>query len=126
LAGGRLAADGADHAERSEGMTGAVASELAKLRAPVFALPIGAQAVKDLAIEKVVVDDFAFVRTQVTIDVTLTARGFSSTEVPLVVRREGQIVAQKTVRVGSGVERAQAKLSFIPDRTGKFAFELAA
>src|SRR3989440_1706445 len=126
LAGVLLASDGADNAELSEGMTGAVASELAKLRAPVFALPIGAQAVKDLAIEKVVVDDFAFVRTQVVIDVTVTARGFPSTDVPLVVRREGQIVAQKTVRVGGGTERVQAKLSFIPDRTGKFAFQVAA
>jgi len=126
LAGVIVASDGADNAELSEGMTGAAASELDKLRAPVFALPIGAQAVKDLAIEKVVVDDFAFVRTQVVIDVTVTARGFPSTDVPLVVRREGQIVAQKTVRVGSGTERVQAKLSFIPDRTGKFAFQVAA
>ncbi|MFL5398696.1 MAG: glutamine amidotransferase [Myxococcales bacterium] len=126
LAGVLLASDGADNAEVPEGMTGAAAAELDKIRAPVFALPIGAQAVKDLAIEKVAVDDFAFVRTQVTIEVTVTARGFGSTDVPLVVRREGQIVAQKTVRVGGGVERAQAKLSFIPDRTGKFAFQVAA
>jgi len=126
LAGVILASDGADNAELAEGMTGAAASELGKLRAPVFALPIGAQAVKDLAIEKVVVDDFAFVRSQLTIDVTVTARGFPSTDVPLVVRREGQIVAQKTIRVGGGNERVQAKLAFVPDRTGKFAFQVAA
>ncbi|MFL5371277.1 MAG: hypothetical protein ACJ78Z_13865, partial [Myxococcales bacterium] len=60
LAGVLLASDGADNAEVPEGMTGAAAAELEKIRAPVFALPIGAQAVKDLAIEKVAVDDFAF------------------------------------------------------------------
>src|SRR5207248_459885 len=99
---------------------------LQKLAAPVFALPIGAQAVKDLAIDKVMVDDFAFVRNQVTVDVTVTARGFTSTDVPLVVKREGQIVAQKTVRVGGGTQRAEVKLAFVPDRTGKFAFQISA
>ncbi|HWE25951.1 MAG TPA: glutamine amidotransferase [Myxococcales bacterium] len=126
LAGLVVASDGADNAELVEGMTPQATTELQKLGAPVFALPVGAQAVKDLAIDKVVVDDFAFVRNQVTVDVTVSARGFPATDVPVVVKREGQIVAQKTVHVGSGVQRAETKLSFIPDRTGKFAFEVAA
>jgi len=126
LAGLLVASDGADNAELLEGMTPQAAAELEKLSAPVFALPIGAQAVKDLAVDRVVVDDFAFVRNQVTIDVTVTARGFSATDVPLVVKREGQIVAQKTVRVGGGTQRAEVKLAFVPDRTGKFAFQVSA
>src|SRR5712675_1237413 len=126
LAGLVVASDGADNAELSEGVTPQAAAELQKLNAPVFALPIGAQALKDLAIDKVVVDDFAFVRSQVTVEVTVSARGFPSTDVPLVVKREGQIVAQKMVRVGGGTQRAEAKLSFVPDRTGKFAFTVSA
>ncbi|HKB77475.1 MAG TPA: hypothetical protein VKC58_12825, partial [Myxococcales bacterium] len=126
LAGLVVASDGADNAELSEGVTPQAAAELQKLNAPVFALPIGAQALKDLAIDKVVVDDFAFVRSQVTVEVTVSARGFPSTDVPLVLKREGQVVAQKTVRVGGGTQRAEAKLSFVPDRTGKFAFQVAA
>src|SRR2546423_12962864 len=125
LAGLLVASDGADNAELAEGMTPQASSELQKLGAPVFALPVGAQALKDLAVDKVVVDDFAFVRNQVTVDVTVSARGFPSTEVPVVVKREGQIVAQKTVRVGGGTQRAETKLSFIPDRTGKFAFQVS-
>src|SRR5437763_485446 len=126
LAGLIVASDGADNAELSEAMTPQATSELRKLGAPVFALPVGAQALKDLAIDKVVVDDFAFVRNQVTVDVSISARGFPSTDVPIVIKREGQIVAQKTVRVGGGQQRAEAKLSFVPDRTGKFAFQVAA
>ena len=126
LAGLVVASDGADNAELIEGMTPQGSAELQKLQAPVFALPVGAQALRDLAIDKVVVDDFAFVRNQVTVDVTVSARGFPSIDVPLVVKREGQIVAQKTVRVGGGTQRAEAKLSFVPDRTGKFAFQVAA
>src|SRR5712672_1223250 len=126
LAGLVVASDGADNAELGEGMTPQASAELQKLNAPVFTLPVGAQALKDLAIDKVVVDDFAFVRNQVTVEVTVSARGFPSTDVPLVVKREGQVVAQKTVRVGGGNQRAEAKLSFVPDRTGKFAFQVAA
>src|SRR5712671_1680183 len=126
LAGLVVASDGADNAELIEGITPQPSAELQKLHAPVFALPVGAQALRDLAIVKVVVDDFAFVRNQVTVDVTVSARGFPATDVPLVLKREGQIVAQKTVRVGGGNQRAEAKLSFVPDRTGKFAFQVAA
>src|SRR5262245_46922327 len=125
LAGLIVASDGADNAELAEGMTPQASAELQKLGAPVFALPVGAQALKDLAVDKVAVDDFAFVRNQVSIDVTLSARGFPSMEVPVVVKREGQIVAQKTARIGGSTQRAQVRLSFVPDRTGKFAFQVA-
>src|SRR5207248_7873057 len=125
LAGLFVASDGADNAELSEGVSQTAAAELRKLSAPVFALPLGAQALKDLAVEKIAVDDFAFVRNQVTVDATLTARGFGSTDVPVVLRREGQVVAQKTVHIGSGQARYDAKLAFVPDRTGKFAFTVS-
>ena len=88
----------------------------------VFVLPVGAQALKDLAVEKIAVDDFAFVRNQVTVDVIVTARGFGSTEVPVVLRREGQVVAQKTIHIDGSRSRYEVKLTFVPDRTGKFAF----
>ena len=122
LAGLLIASDGADNAELSEGVAPAAAAELRKLGAPVFALPLGAQALKDLAVEKIAVDDFAFVRNQVTVDVVLTARGFGSTEVPVILKREGQVVAQKTVHLDGSHSRYEVKLSFVPDRTGKFAF----
>ncbi len=125
LAGLFVASDGADNAELSQGVPQAAAAELQRLNAPVFALPVGAQALKDLAVEKIAVDDFAFVRNQVTVDVTVAARGFGSTDVPVVLRREGQVVAQKTVRVEGGQSRYDVKLAFVPDRTGKFAFTVS-
>jgi len=125
LAGLFIASDGADNAELAEGVTPAATSELRKLSAPVFALPIGAQALKDLAVDRVAVDDFAFVRNQVTVDVILTARGFGATDVPVVLKREGQVVAQKTVHITSDQARYEVKLSFVPDRTGKFAFTVS-
>jgi uncharacterized membrane protein len=126
LAGIFVASDGADNSELGSGLPPAAAQELRKLNAPLFALPVGGLAAKDLAIEKVAVDDFAFVRNQVTVDVTVTARGFPATDVPIVLTREGQPVAQKTVRLEGDPARAEVKLSFVPDRTGKFAFTVRA
>jgi uncharacterized membrane protein len=126
LAGFIVASDGADNAELQQGIPETARVELDRLSAPVFALPIGAGALKDLAVERVAVDDFAFVRSQVTVDVTLTARGFPATDVPVTLKREGQLVAQRQVRLGGDVQRAEVKLTFVPDRTGKFAFTVAA
>ena len=125
LAGFFVASDGADNAELAQGVSQTASSELRRLNAPVFVLPVGAQALKDLAVEKVAVDDFAFVRNQVTVDVVVTARGFGSTEVPVVLRREGQVVAQKTLHVDGSQSRYEVKLAFVPDRTGKFAFTVS-
>ena len=125
LAGIVVASDGADNAGLEGGVSPAAEAELNKLGAPVFALPIGAQALKDLAVDKVAVDDFAFVRTVVTVDVTLSARGFPETDVPVLLKRDGQVVAQKTVRISPDKPRTSVKLSFVPDRTGKFAFTVS-
>ncbi|GAC1342557.1 MAG: hypothetical protein NVSMB23_15400 [Myxococcales bacterium] len=126
LAGVVVASDGADNVELSQGLTASAREALGKLGAPVFALPAGAGAAKDLAVERVAVDDFAFVRNQATVEVTLTARGFPSTDVPVTLKREGQLLAQASVRLGGDVTRAQVKLTFVPDHTGKFAFTVAA
>lgn len=125
LAGLLIASDGADNTDLGDGLSPAARAQLVKLGTPVFALPIGGQALKDLAIEKVVVDDFAFVRNQVTVDVTVAARGFSAMDVPVTMKREGQVVAQKLVHLDPGKLRTEVKLSFIPDRTGKFAFDVS-
>jgi uncharacterized membrane protein len=122
LAGLVVASDGADNADLAEGISPTAAHELAALGAPVFALPVGGAALKDLAIERVRVDDFAFVRNQLSVDVTVTARGFAEQDVPVVIKREGQVVAMKTIRLKPGQTRYDVKLQFVPDRTGKFAF----
>ena len=122
LAGLFIASDGADNSDLAEGLTPQTTQELSRLNAPVFALPIGSAAVKDLAVERVRVDDFAFVRNSLTVDVTVTARGFDEQDVPVVIKREGQVVALKSIRLKAGQTRYDVKLSFVPDRTGKFAF----
>ncbi|BDG08137.1 glutamine amidotransferase [Anaeromyxobacter paludicola] len=126
LAGALVVSDGADNAALAQGLSPAARAELRALGFPVTAAAAGSGAPKDLAIERVAVDDFAFVRNTVTAEVTLTARGFSREEVRVVLRREGAVVAAGTVRLEPGKERYTLPLSFAPDTTGTFVFTVAA
>ncbi len=126
LAGAVVVSDGADNSALAEGLSGAARAELRALGVPVTAVAVGRSAPKDLAIERVAVDDFAFVRNTITVEATLQARGFSREEVRVVLRREGAVVASNVVRLEPGRERYTVPLSFAPDTTGTFVFTVAA
>jgi uncharacterized membrane protein/SAM-dependent methyltransferase len=126
LAGVLLLSDGADNAALAGGLTPAARAELKALGAPVNTVAVGRGAPRDLAIERIAADDFAFVRNTVTVEVTLRATGFAAEEFALTLRREGAVVAQAPVRLVPGQDRYQVPLSFAPDATGTFVFTVAA
>jgi uncharacterized membrane protein len=126
LAGVLLVSDGADNAELADGLGAAAKARLEALGVPVNTVALGRGAPRDLAVERVAVDDFAFVRNTVTAEVTLRARGFGSEEVRLVLRREGAVVATASVRLEPGRDRYSVPLAFAPDATGTFVFTVAA
>jgi uncharacterized membrane protein len=126
LAGAVVVSDGTDNAALAQGLTPAARAELRALGVPVTAIAVGSGSPKDLAVERVAVDDFAFVRNTVTVEVGLAVRGFGREEVPVVLRREGAIVARTTVKLEPGKERYTVPLSFAPDTTGTFVFTVAA
>jgi uncharacterized membrane protein len=126
LAGALVVSDGADNTALAEGLGAEGRAQLRALGVPVNAVAVGRSAPRDLAVERVAVDDFAFVRNTVTVEATLRARGFGGEEVRLLLRREGAIVASTTVRLERGRDRYAVPLSFAPDATGTFVFTVAA
>lgn len=126
LAGAVVISDGADNAALADGLGGPQRARLRALGLPVNAVAVGRGAPRDLAVERVAVDDFAFVRSTVTVEATLRVRGFGNEEVPVVLRREGAVVAQATVKLEPGRDRYTVPLSFAPDATGTFVFTVAA
>ncbi len=126
LAGALVVSDGADNAALADGLSGAARGRLRALGVPVNAVAVGRSAPRDLAIERLAVDDFAFVRNTVTVEATLRARGFGAEDVQVVLRREGRVVASTTVRLERGRDRYTVPLSFAPDQTGTFVFTVAA
>jgi len=126
LAGVLLLSDGADNAALSGGLTAAARAELQALKVPVNTVAFGREPPRDLAIERVAADDFAFVRNTLTVEVTLRAHGLGAEAFTLVLRREGAVVAQAPVKLAPGQERIQVPLSFAPDATGTFVLTVAA
>jgi uncharacterized membrane protein len=125
LAGALVVSDGTDHGALAGGLTPAARGELRGLGFPVSAAAVAEVAPRDLAIERIAADEFAFVRSTVEVEVTLRARGFGSERVDLVLRREGAVVATARVQLEPGKDRYVVPLSFAPERTGTFVFTAA-
>ena len=125
LAGALVVSDGADNGALAQGLSPAALARLKALGFPVNAVALGRDAPRDLAIERVAVDDFAFVRNKVTVEATLRARGFAGQEVQVVLRREGSVVAQSTIKLERGRDTYSVPLTFSPDETGTFVFTVS-
>src|SRR5690606_41984259 len=61
----------------------------------------------------------------VEVEVTLSAVEMGTLDVPVALRQEGEVVAQKTVSLGPKQPRQTVKLSFVPDRIGEFVFTVS-
>jgi len=134
LAGIVLVSDGADNGALDEAASApaekspdapdrldAVKDRLKALGAPVFALDATGGALRDLALESVRVDDFAFVRNTVEIEANVSQRGLGPMRVPVVLEREGRVVVTREADVHEQ-GTASVKLPFSPDTTGESAF----
>jgi uncharacterized membrane protein len=126
LAGAILLSDGADNAELQGGLTPRLTEELRALGFPVSTVRVGEPALVDLAVENVKVDDFAFVRNGVTVDLELHGRGLKGRDVPVVLQREGVTVGTRTVHLDSEDDRKPVSFTFTPDQTGRFVYTVGA
>ena len=124
LSGVVLISDGADNADLAQGAQGAARAALEDLELPVSTVLVGEDALKDLAIEQVKVDDFAFVRNSISVEVEIRGRGFRGQELPVVLRREDQVVATKMVRIESDELPVVVSFTFTPDQTGRFVYSV--
>jgi uncharacterized membrane protein len=126
LAGALVLSDGADNATLAEGLSGDARDEVRALGFPVNAVAVGLDAPRDVAVERVAVDDFAFVRNTLTVEATLRVRGYAREEVEVLLRRDGAVAASAKVRLEPGRDRYTVPLSFAPDATGTFVLTLEA
>ena len=124
LSGILLFSDGADNSELASGVAGAAKSMLADFQVPVSTFVVGSDGLKDLAVERVKVDDFAFVRNSITVEVEVRGRGFAGQNVPVVLSRENQTIASKSVAIESNDDVKTVAFTFTPDQTGRFVYSV--
>ncbi len=126
LSGVLLFSDGADNAELKAGLDRAGESVLKELGAPISTFQAGKSGLPDIAIESVKVDDFAFVRSSITMEAEVSVRGFKGQTISVVLSREGQTVGQKELTLNTDDELQPVSFTFTPDQTGRFVYTLAA
>jgi uncharacterized membrane protein len=126
LSGVLLFSDGADNAELLAGVSPRAKAELAALGFPVSTVQVGDPSLVDVGLENLKVDDFAFVRNAVTVEVELRVRGLPGRKVPVVLEREGQVLGTRTVQVTGSDETHPVSFTFTPDQTGRFVYTLSA
>ncbi|HET7754573.1 MAG TPA: glutamine amidotransferase [Anaeromyxobacteraceae bacterium] len=124
LAGALIVSDGADHGALASGIDPAARERLRALGAPISTVATGRDAPRDVAVERIAVDEFAFVRNTITVEATVASRGFDGERVTVALRRDGATVTQKSVELREG--RVTVPLSFAPDATGTFVLTVAA
>jgi uncharacterized membrane protein len=116
-----LYSDGAD----TEGLTPESARTLGKkMGAPIYTIGLSKDAsAPDLAIKRLIADDFAFVANTVTLEVELESRGLDLSSVPVTLKQDGTVIASKEANIEDGHTRVA--FEFKPRKTGKLVYEVS-
>ena len=125
LSGVLVFSDGADNVDLAQGLGGRPKSVLHDFGVPVSTVAVGQGGLADLSVDGVKVDDFAFVRNSISVEVEVHARGFKGQSTQVVLRREGQVVGTRPLEVATDDDTQQVKFTFTPDRTGRFVYTVS-
>ncbi len=93
---------------------------LESLGAPVHTLATaGEEGLFDVAVSRVLHDDFAFVHNSISVDVELQAIGMEPTSVPVTLRRDGKVLQTQNVQVHPDQTSYEVTFEFVPEQIGK-------
>jgi uncharacterized membrane protein len=111
---------------RGESLDDTTLSALEELDAPINTLSIADDdGLKDVAVARVLHDDFAFVHNKVSIDVDLQVIGLEDTTIPVSLRREGELLQSREVAVTEDKTRYRVTFEFVPKRIGKEIYSVS-
>ena len=121
LGGVILYSDGID----TQGLTiDAARRKGAQLEAPIYAIGFADDdSAPDLAIRRVIADDFAFVHNTVTLQVMLEQHGLDLPEVAVTLKQDGRVLQSKPVQFEDG--SGQVTFEFKPRRIGKQVYQVS-
>src|SRR5690606_34665759 len=80
---------------------------------------------RDVALARVLADEFAFVRTVIKVEAVIRATGYERKRIPVTLSSDGVAVRQKWVTIGPGETRTRVVFEFTPQRVGKYVYEIS-
>ncbi len=126
LAGIVLISDGASTGGFDEDSgDGAVRDFLRSLETRVHTVWAARTGLEDIAVAKVMADEFAFVRTVVRIDAVIRTTGLPARQVPVTLSTDGQPLRQKLVDLPAGDHDVSVTFEVTPPRVGRYVYEIS-
>jgi uncharacterized membrane protein len=126
LAGIVLISDGITTDDLEGGAdTGAARLLLRSLDAPVHTVWAGRPGLRDVSIARLLVDELAFVRTVVPVEVVVRSTGYGPRRIPVTLSKEGAPIRRAWVDLDAGDTEARVRFEFTPTQTGTFAYEVS-
>ena len=126
LAGVILISDGAATGGFGEDTgAGAVRDFLRSLDTRIHTVWAARPGLADIAVAKVMADEFAFVRTVVRIDAVIRTTGLPARQVPVTLSTDGQPLRQKLVDLPAGDAEATVTFEITPPRVGRYVYEIS-
>ncbi|MBA3458404.1 MAG: hypothetical protein H0T46_00465 [Deltaproteobacteria bacterium] len=104
---------------------GAVRDFLRSLDTRVHTVWAAREGLKDVAVAKVMADEFAFVRTVVRIDAMIRTTGMPARQIPVTLSTDGQPLRQKLVDLPSGDREVKVTFEVTPPRVGRYVYEVS-
>jgi uncharacterized membrane protein len=121
-----ILSDGVDTGRIGEGPLDATTrADLAALGAPVHTVGMGEKSLRDLSVAAVLADDFAFVRTPVTIEAVIRQTGLPDRQVDVTLTRDGRPVANRSLVLRGDHGEDRVSFDWLPDHPGTFVFRIA-
>lgn len=117
LSDGLVASDSAADAQ--------VQSVAKSLEVPVTTMSVGAPFIRDVSVAQVKAGEFAFVENVTELEATIVAHGLSGIATTVELRRNGEPVASRRLRLGSDGVAVPVRFEVAPDRVGQFVYEIA-
>jgi uncharacterized membrane protein len=113
--------------KRGEPLDEGTIAQLKRLKAPIHTIAAArADGLKDLAVARVVRDDFAFVHNKVSVDVELQALGLPPQSIPVELRRDGEVLQRKIVELTAEKTSYSVTFELVPRRIGKEIYTVSA
>ncbi len=86
---------------------------------------VGRPGLRDVAVARVLADEFAFVRTVIKIDVRIRSTGYGVRQVPVTLSSEGKPLRQKWIELAPGDSETRVVFELSPPRVGKFVYSVS-
>jgi uncharacterized membrane protein len=126
LAGIVLISDGAATGSFDEDSgDGAVRDFLRTLDTRVHTVWAAREGLKDVAVARVMADEFAFVRTVVRIEAVIRTTGLGARRVPVTLSTDGQPLREKLVDLPAGEHEVTVSFEVTPPRVGRYVYEMS-